>query len=332
MAAARFFSFVSVISGGPMARFLLSRRWRGFTLIELLVVIAIIAILIGLLLPAVQKVREAAARMRCSNNLKQIGIGLHNYHSAFDKFPPMSRCGAQNPADCRDPFEKGNLWIYLLPYIEQDNVYKLSPPPGPSPRSPAIDDPATAANALGSKVIKTYLCPSDETNEPAATWTNGWVVANYVANHDAFHNPNDGGWMSNWHIGQGSYQARLSATYKDGTSNTIGVAEAYARCRWRDSNNNIVETGTLWAHETVTPDWHAMFNDWNARGVNSKFQVQPNNQAGQCNRFVPQQIHTAGMNVLMMDGSVRNVSPGVDPLSWAAALTPAGGETIGLDN
>src|SRR5687768_9087358 len=152
-------------------------RARAFTLIELLVVIAIIAILIGLLLPAVQKVREAAARMRCGNNLKQIGIGLHNYHSAHDKFPPMSRCG--DPAfQCRDPFEKSNLWISLLPYIEQDNVYKLSP--GPSPRAPSIDGARgeNPANSLASKIIKTYLCPSDDTNEPAATWTNGWVVAN----------------------------------------------------------------------------------------------------------------------------------------------------------
>src|SRR5262245_10829087 len=111
-----------------MARFLLSRRWRGFTLIELLVVIAIIAILIGLLLPAVQKVREAAARMKCGNNLKQIGIGLHNYHSAFDKFPPMSRYNGLRTGGIptQTQGERGNLWIYLLPYIEQDNVYKLS--------------------------------------------------------------------------------------------------------------------------------------------------------------------------------------------------------------
>ena len=71
--------------------------------------------------------------------------------------------------------------------------------------------------------------------------------------------------MSNWHLSN-SYQARLSGTYKDGTSNTLGVTESYARCG---------DTGTLWAHETVTPDWHAMFNDWNARGAASKFQVGP---------------------------------------------------------
>jgi prepilin-type N-terminal cleavage/methylation domain-containing protein len=300
-----------------MARFFLSKRWRGFTLIELLVVIAIIAILIGLLLPAVQKVREAAARMSCSNNLKQIGIGLHNYHSSFEKFPPMGRCGAPGPNWCADPYEKGNLWIYLLPYIEQDNVYKLSP--GPSPRAPSIDDPNTAALSLASKTIKTYLCPSDGTNQPAPTWTNGWVVANYVANHDAFHIDNIG-WMSNWHDPSQSYSGRLSATYKDGTTNTLGVTEAYARCG---------STGTLWAHEPVNPDWHAMFNDWQARGVNSKFQIQPTQS--QCDAHRPQSIHSGGILCMMMDGSVRLVSNSVDPNNWAAALTPAGGETLPLE-
>ena len=277
-----------------MATFLLQRRWRGFTLIELLVVIAIIAILIALLVPAVQKVREAAARTQCQNNLKQIGVGLHNFHSTHNKFPPMSRWNGeqqwtQTPAP---PEEKANLFYYILPYIEQDNVYKLSP--NRNVRNPAIDNAATAANAFGAKIIQIYLCPSDASNLPAATWTNGWVVGNYVANHDAFHNPNDGGWMSNWHTGENSYQARMAATYRDGTSNTLGITEAYAKCQsW----------GTLWAHETVTPQWHAMFNDWTARGVNSKFQVQPTLQ--QCNTSLPQTPHSGGINALLLDGSVR---------------------------
>ncbi len=293
-------------------------RLASFTLIELLVVIAIIAILIGLLLPAVQKVREAAARMSCSNNLKQVGIGLHNYHATHGKLPPMSRCG--DPMNqCRDPFEKGNLWIYLLPFIEQDNIYKLSPsPPGPSPRAPSVD--TNGAASFASKEIKTYLCPSDPTNQPSATWTNGWVVGNYVANHDAFHNPNDGGWMGNWHL-PNSYQASFDRTYSDGTSNTLGIAESYARCG---------STGTLWAHETVTPDWHAMFNDWNARGAASKFQVIQNPQS-QCNRFLPQALHGNQINVMMMDGSVRGVNASVSPNTWAAVLTPSGGETLGND-
>ena len=298
------------------------RRYsRAFTLIELLVVIAIIAILIGLLLPAVQKVREAAARMSCSNNLKQIGIGLHNYQSAYSKLPPMSRYDGTKTGGVASQAqgERSNLWISLLPFIEQDNIAKLSDLH--SPRNPSIDDGATAAMSVGSKVIKTYLCPSDGSNEPAATWTNGWVVANYVANHDAFHNPTDGGWMSAWDSGQASYQAGIDKTYKDGTSNTLGITEAYGRCG---------STGTLWAHETVTPEWHAMFNDWNARGAASKFQVQPTQ--AQCSAYLPQSPHTAGINALMMDGSVRFVGQNIDPLKWAAALTPNGGETISLDN
>src|SRR5262249_24614992 len=104
-----------------MSLYLTTSRRRGFTLLELLVVIAIIAILIGLLLPAVQKVREAANRMVCTNHLKQIALAAHNYHDDHGQFPP----GGRLPPDVGGvPIGRTNLWVELLPYIEQDNLYR----------------------------------------------------------------------------------------------------------------------------------------------------------------------------------------------------------------
>src|SRR5437660_4939753 len=128
---------------------------RGFTLIELLVVIAIIAVLIGLLLPAVQKVREAANRMKCTNNLKQIGLALHNYHDANSKFPPGYVDGNTNVKLTPDS-DVGPGWgwaAFLLPYIEQDNLYN---------QINFTKGVATGTNVQVAQVPLTiYQCPSD---------------------------------------------------------------------------------------------------------------------------------------------------------------------------
>src|SRR5262245_23286035 len=119
-----------------MSRFLARFRWRaGFTLIELLVVIAIIAVLVGLLLPAVQKVREAANRMKCSNHLKQLGLACHNYHDVQGNFPPggLFATGAivgdfETNWNMDWNADKGSWLVYTLPYMEQDNLFKKFPP------------------------------------------------------------------------------------------------------------------------------------------------------------------------------------------------------------
>src|SRR5262245_49444018 len=131
------------------------KRRSAFTLIELLVVIAIIAILIGLLLPAVQKVREAAARMQCTNNLKQLGLAAMNYESSYQKFPPGFTQDRIPPPS--GAFQGHSVFYYLLPYLEQDNLFKSM-----DAQVPLNNKVNSSTGGRAGTVVKILLCPTDQ--------------------------------------------------------------------------------------------------------------------------------------------------------------------------
>jgi prepilin-type N-terminal cleavage/methylation domain-containing protein/prepilin-type processing-associated H-X9-DG protein len=240
------------------------RARKGFTLIELLVVIAIIAVLIGLLLPAVQKVREAAARSSCSNNLKQIGLALHNYANTNGSLPPASQVPYANVNDdsnndYRCPF--GPNWaVLILPALEQDNLYNLANPtsyPGVAVTHTTKLSKFAGTypfgyneswRVVGSMTVKTFLCPSDPNNSNPFTDPNtnppagGWARGNYgvTAGYEDYDHQNGGAsyqtsaagipqqnGMVSSPVMSANYGARIT-DIKDGTANTIMVAELRA--------------------------------------------------------------------------------------------------------
>jgi prepilin-type processing-associated H-X9-DG protein len=263
----------------------------------------------------VQKVRESAARTHCSNNLKQIIIGLHNFHSTHQKFPPgYGEWAAGQPPH---PLGRGTLFYYVLPFIEQDIIYKLGGGPGVDPNNnpDAYYDNFASLKTPGANEIKIYLCPSDPNNNPSATWTNGWVVGNYAYNHDAF-GLLDGGWDTRAYT-------RMPASFQDGTSNTIAIAEKYAKCGGE---------GTLWAHGWWNRRWEPRFNHWEYRysnNPNGSFQLQPT--LSTCDSLRLQTPHTGGMNMALVDGSVRFTAGAISGPTLSAASTPREGDNLGPD-
>jgi len=299
---------------------------RGFTLIELLVVIAIIAILIGLLLPAVQKVREAAARMSCSNNLKQIGTGIHNYASANqDKLVPAM--AGWTAASGNNGYPGGNFQWHLLPYIEQDNIPKTLANNG------IYYSWGSAGGVNGQQVVvKTWLCPSDASHNNGWGPNTNWTVTSYSRNVHLFdsgggYQPQAGGhyWtLSKYSIGN----------IPDGTSNTIGVVERFAyqqQYGW----------SSLWSHHGQDR-YHWGYSQW-APVYGAWGQNFPNATPGNVAPYTPQigikytqshpyyanSGHSTTVQVLLMDGSVRGVGAGVNGTTWGGAIIPDDGNVLG---
>ncbi len=297
-------------------------RRPALTLIEVLVTISVVSGLAGLLLPAIQSVRSAAARTRCQGQLRQIGIALMNSADAHDGVlpPAIGTYGGSGP-----PY--GTAWLHILPYLEQEGVYqKIVGAYGPD-GSINVQQYSSAC----ASPIKLFQCPSDPSqgNGVLADFLNNqWGSSTYAANAQVFCNVLPTGEYLN-----PAGQPQLVSSFPDGLSCTILAAEKYALC----NNLGIPEGGSFWAYwltnDPNTKPYHAGFAiSWTSYsiGPDSKFLVQPNPFTGslsECDPVRASTPHQEGMSVVLGDGSVRTLAPGLSNTTWWAACTPAGNDT-----
>jgi prepilin-type N-terminal cleavage/methylation domain-containing protein/prepilin-type processing-associated H-X9-DG protein len=300
---------------------------RAFTLIELLVVIAIIATLIGLLLPAVQKVREAAARIKCSNNLKQVALATHAYHDANQRLP-YATLDVQ-PGETAPTYVTG--LILILPYLEQDAVARRWDPRLPRNSTLDPDGDGYTNAALQTMLIPTYVCPS--MSPPAGPLPEGRAYCSYLfcsgtPDVGVFHygvpEPAfDGAVVPVQGPHAPASPNRRPTTLPaitDGTSNTLLLGETDFKPRGAPST----EMGGVWAYGYIGYNWGTTFHPFNKH----------DNTAAVFGAFRSE--HAGGGNFARADGSVRFVRDSVNRTEsgvsvWRALSTRAGGEVVPLD-
>jgi prepilin-type N-terminal cleavage/methylation domain-containing protein len=296
-------------------------RSHGFTLIELLVVIAIIGILIGLLLPAVQKVRDRAAMIQSLNNLKQIGLALHNYHDTKEKLPPA--CEWSGTSNWPQTGGFGNPFFHILPFVEKEAEYLNT----------RQNDWGAAGNhvylawngtptPLWQRPMKLYR----STNDPGmdgdgyAIGVTPWGGSSFGYNAQVFGQVDRNGTLTGWN-GKTKFDS-----IRDGLSNTIFVAEKYARCG---------DQGSLWNRwdQDLWQPGFAISWDANSIGPNSKFQINPlpADDNTVCNPRLSQATRSSGILILLGDGSARSLNADVGNATWWTLCTPRSKDMPGVD-
>jgi prepilin-type N-terminal cleavage/methylation domain-containing protein len=327
------------------------RAKKGFTLIELLVVIAIIAILIGLLLPAVQKVRAAAARIKCANNMKQIGLALHNYMDTNNGLPPNGIFTYSGGAVVQT--SPWSAMSRILPYIEQENLF----------RNIDFATPYSAQPGVTSQRVGTYICPA-EVNDRGSGTAPGYANKNWTINYAV----NEGTWavLTNkaygMQVGDGAFAPNRGfrpGDFLDGMSNTVGVSEVkgytarvtasgpagavpapsspgaissgfgFGLAAFNPSKNTHVEWVDGKVHETgftttFPPNTVVPYSGSDVDFISAT----ESNAADTYAAVTSRSYHVAGVNAVFMDGSVRFVSNGTSVPTWRALGTRAGGEVV----